>query len=177
MSARPGAVTRLCRGVSIAAAVLVLAGCSAGASLIPSGSSSDGALTGADGGDVDASMLALGDCLDAVDGDLLTGLDTVPCSSEHDWEVYYEFVVPAAADGGFPGAATLIAAAEQDCGAQFWPFLGLSSSMASTLGYTYLTPEDGDPAAPAGYLVHCLIGDMSGPVTGTLAGTLAGTAG
>jgi hypothetical protein len=177
MSTRTRLGTGLVPGAGIAAAVIVLAGCSAGAALIPSGAASDEPRSGAQSGAVDASTLAVGDCLNAVDGDLLSGLDPVPCSTSHDWEVYYRFAVPAAADGGAPSAATLVAAAEQDCGAQFWPFLGLSGSMTSTLGYTYLTPEDGAPLGSEGAVVHCLIGDMNGPVSGTLAGTLAGALG
>ncbi|WEO76161.1 septum formation family protein [Cryobacterium sp. SO2] len=160
------------RFVPIAAALCLLTGCSIVGTLIPSDETTDGPLVPVAGDTVDAAMLTIGDCLNAVDGDLLSGLDAVPCSDEHDWEVYAEFAVaPGAGDaGGFPGADAVVAAAEEGCGAQFWLFLGLPTDTASALGYTYLAPDESDAPGPDGYLVHCLIGDMGGPVTGTLAG-------
>lgn len=177
MSERAARVARRARlaaaGAVAAAAMIGLTGCGVGGTLIPSGSASGGPGAGV-GTDVEASSLVVGDCLNAVDGDLLAGVDAVLCAAEHDWEVYDRFAVPPAAGGtGFPGSAALVAAAEQECAARFWPFLGLAGSMASSLGYTYLLPDEEDEATADGYVVHCLIGDMNGPVSGSLAGTLA----
>lgn len=159
-----------------AAALIGLAGCGVGGALIPSGSASGGPGDGG-GTDVEASSLVVGDCLNAVDGDLLAGVDAVPCAAEHDWEVYDAFTVPPVTTGtGFPGTAALVAAAEQECAARFGPFLGLAASTASSLGYTYVLPDQdgtGSEGTAEGYVVRCLIGDMDGPVSGSLAGTLA----
>jgi hypothetical protein len=176
----PAPRRRLLRNGLLGAAVLLLAGCSVVGAFLPSGDT-DGALAVIDGGDTDVSELAVGDCINAVNGGILSGLDTVSCTDPHDWEVYDDLHVAATAaetdaetgaeTGAAPGTDALVAAAEEGCGTAFLPFLGLSHDATSALGYTYLLPDVGAGSVPAGDLVvHCLIGDMSGPVTGSLAG-------
>ncbi|MET0956547.1 MAG: septum formation family protein [Cryobacterium sp.] len=130
-------------------------------------------------GDISPSVLALGDCLNAVSGSLLAGIDGVPCTDNHDWEVYFQIQVSAAADGSFPGAAVIVAAAEEACAAEFPEFLGLGSGLGTddtaedataAFGYTYLTPLESEWSENDSHLVSCLIGDMNGQVTGSLAG-------
>jgi hypothetical protein len=143
-------------------ALLLLTGCSVGGALIPSG-----APTHSVEGSIEAARLAVGDCVDALTGDILAGLDAVPCTEKHDWEVYFTLSVDGAADtAGITGGDAVVAAAEEGCGGAFWPFVGLPTTTTSALGYTYLVSgaDSDDP------VVHCLIGDMSGPVSGSLAG-------
>jgi len=131
-------------------------------------------------GDLSPSALALGDCLNAVSGSLLAGIDGVPCTDSHDWEVYFQIQVSAAADGSFPGAGVIVAAAEEACAGEFPEFLGLASGLGTddgvaedattSFGYTYLTPLESEWSVNDAHLVSCLIGDMNGQVTGSLAG-------
>ncbi|MGY4857473.1 septum formation family protein [Cryobacterium sp. AP23] len=172
MNASPAPRRRLLWCGLLGTAVLLLAGCSVVGAFLPSGET-DGALAVIDGGDTDVSQLAVGDCINAVNGGILSGLDAVPCTEAHDWEVYDDLDVASTADdaGAAPGTDALVAAAEEGCAAAFLPFLGLSQDATSALGYTYLLPDASAAPAPAGdRVVHCLIGDMSGPVTGSLAG-------
>jgi len=164
----PRKTARLLRCGLLSSAALLLTGCSVGGALIPSGAASLPA-----GEDTAASRLAVGDCVDAVNGDILAGLDAVPCAEKHDWEVYYSLVVSGSSDEtGTVGGDAVVAAAEEGCGGAFWPFVGLSTTSTSALGYTYLVSgaDTSAAAAPDDRVVHCLIGDMSGPVNGSLAG-------
>ncbi|QYF72127.1 septum formation family protein [Cryobacterium sp. PAMC25264] len=117
----------------------------------------------------DVFTLARGDCLDGLDGDLHSGVATVPCSAGHDWEVY----AATELDGTeFPGSDVIVAEAEKRCGAAFGPFVGLPEpgAASSELGYIYVTPTEADWTESSHRAIVCLIGDMGGPVAGTLAG-------
>ena len=169
MSTPPRSAGRLLRFGLLGAALVLVPGCSADAA--------DAALTVVDGGDIDVSVLAVGDCINAVDGDILAGLDAVPCTEKHDWEVYAELTIAEASvdprgTGGTRSGGTdaIVAAAEEGCGAAFWPFLGLSTVAPSALGYTYIVPDGSAGSGPKNAAVLCLIGDMNGPVAGSLAG-------
>jgi len=160
-------------------ALIALTGCGAIDDLIPVTSASEAGTAGVTlGQGTDVFALAVGDCLNTPGGDLHTGVRLVPCADGHDWEIYFEAVVPGAGSAGeeYPGNEVLMAAAEAQCGAQFGPFLGLdpaggaAAAAVAELGYTYLTPSEDDWSARADHGVSCLIGNMSGPVAGSLAG-------
>jgi len=171
------------RGVTagILVALLTLTGCGAVDDLIPLTTASL-----APGLGTDLFALAVGDCVNAVDGDLHSGVSLVPCADSHDWEIYFEAAVPGTGASGadYPGDEVLMAAAEATCGAQFGPYLGLDPGAAADgaagttadpdsvpeLGYTYLAPSETDWTDRADHGVTCLIGNMSGPVAGSLAG-------
>jgi hypothetical protein len=160
--AHPARVLRA--GLLGGALLLLLTGCTVGGELIPA----DALPTE---GTVEAASLAVGDCVNAVGGDILAGLDAVPCSEPHDWEAYSELSVTGGAEGaGVPATDAAVAAAEEGCGAAFLPFLGLSPTDTSSLGYTYLISEDETGIGPGDRTVHCLLGDLAGPVAGSLAG-------
>jgi hypothetical protein len=155
---------RLPLGGLVGGVLLLLTGCTAGAALIPTDA-------GSAAGDTEAASLVVGDCIDAVDGDLAVGLDSVPCTEPHDWEVYTDLsVTDANVAAGDSAPNALIAAAEEGCGAAFLPFLGLGPAKTFSLGYTYLIVEDAAGIGPGDRHVHCLIGDLGGPVIGSLAG-------
>ncbi|MCU1445286.1 hypothetical protein [Cryobacterium sp.] len=162
MSTPPASAVRLLRCALLCGALAIFSGCSAGEALIPS----EAGPLAVDG--ADAATLAVGDCVNAVSGDILAGVDVVPCAEAHDWEVYSVLTVAGPAAGGDPDA--VVAAAEEGCGAAFGPFLGLSSNATSDLGYTYLVPPENTGTESVEIVVHCLIGDMTGPVSGSLAG-------
>lgn len=156
----------LIRGGLLVSALGLLVGCSVVGALVPSDDATD-LLGVAPGGDVDLAVLAVGDCVSTVDGDILSGLDLTPCAEPHDWEVFHDLDLTG---GAVPVRDGVVAAAEEGCGAAFLPFLGLADDATSDLGYTYLVPEATTPAPDGDLVVHCLVGDMSGPVVGSLAG-------
>lgn len=175
--------TRARRGVpaGILALLIALTGCAATDAAIPAISAGGAGATGlglALGTEVFA--LSVGDCVNALNGDLHSGVSLVPCADDHDWEIYFEAGVPGtgASGDGYPGDEALMAAAETDCGGEFVSFLGLDPATAaatdadavSELGYTYLIASETDWSAGADQGVTCLIGSMSGQVAGSLAG-------
>jgi hypothetical protein len=162
------AALRLIPAWILGCTLLLLAGCAAGGALIPADAPQGHAPESS--GDIDAAALLVGDCINAVDGDLRAGLDSVPCTERHDWEVYADLSVTGAGVPAGDWAADALATAEEGCGAAFLQFLGLDSAEGSSLGYTYLISADGAGIAPGNRDVHCLIGDLGGPVTGSLAG-------
>ena len=177
--------SRVRRRLRVSAGILVtlltLTGCGAIDDLIPVTTAGEAGTTGITlGPGTDLFALSVGDCVDVVDGDLHSGVSLVPCADSHDWEIYFEAVVPGTGASGedYPGDEILMATAEANCGAQFGPFLGLDPATGAAagtdsvaeLGYTYLTPSETDWSAQAEHVVSCLIGNMSGPVAGSLAG-------
>ncbi|WP_130178953.1 hypothetical protein [Cryobacterium sp. SO1] len=167
------------RGVpaGILVALTALTGCGAIDAAVPAPSAGIGLAPG-----TDVFALSVGDCVNALNGDLHSGVSLVPCADDHDWEIYYQAGVPGTGPSGedYPGDEVLMAAAETDCGARFGSFLGLDPAAAadtdaradtvSELGYTYLIPSETDGKARAEHGFTCLIGTMGGPVAGSLAG-------
>jgi hypothetical protein len=166
-SARPrsaGVVFTGLLGWGIGGLIVLLSACTAGGALLPTE-------VHPTEGTIAAVTVAVGDCVNAVDGDISLGLDVVPCSDPHDWEVYADLPVTGEAEGaGVAATDSAVAAAEAGCSAAFLQFLGLAAGDASVLGYTYLIVEDTAGIGPADRTVYCLIGDLDGQVSGSLAG-------
>ncbi len=118
--------------------------------------------------EADVFSLQVGDCLDMsalAEQTEVETLPTLPCSDPHDGEVYAETTL-ADADK-LP--SDLVAQAEEFCGAEFEPFVGMPYE-TSTLEVTYLHPTDaswgqGDRG------VQCVVIATQEPVTGTLEGS------
>lgn len=164
------AIRRIGVTLLVLGALTGLGGCDALGGLIPGAEDlDDGTTEVMPNAGTDVFTLAVGDCLDGMEGDLHSGVASVPCSAGHDWEVYAE----TGLDGTeFPGDDVIVADAEELCGAAFGPFVGLPEvdAASSELGYTYVTPTEADWAEAGHRSIVCLIGDMDGPVAGTLAG-------
>lgn len=166
----------------VCGALVTLGGCAALTAGLLGGTDASAHGTVEAQGHTSPAVLVTGECLDAVSGSLSAGITVVPCSDDHDWEVYLQAGVDgAAADAGaFPGADAVVAVAEEACAAQFLPFLGVptgsggmsnaNTAATAAYGYTYLAPLERDWSASAEQVVSCLIGDMNGPVSGSLAG-------
>lgn len=154
--------------ITAAAAVVLLSGCSAITGLLggdtPVRDADSAEIT--EGGDLDVFTLALGDCFNDTAETQVSELPVVPCSDPHDNEVYYEHEMP---DGEYPGDEAISAAAEENCAAQFEPFVGIAYD-ASVFEYNYLTPTTGSWEDYGDRLIQCIVYDPSAQVQGTLQG-------
>lgn len=104
--------------------------------------------------------------MNEVTAETISTVPVVPCSDEHDYEVYYELQLPG---DEFPGEDAVTAAAEEGCAAQFEAFAGIPYDL-SALNYKYLTPTEQSWTQLDDHAVSCLILDMDGQVSGTLKG-------
>lgn len=119
-------------------------------------------------GPVDTSPLDLevGDCIaQSLEGDSVSTVPVVPCSQEHNQEVY---AIELIADGAFPGSDAVSEQARQVCRAEFEVFVGLAYD-DSDLYLNTLYPTEGSWGGGDREIV-CLIYDKVGPVTGSLRG-------
>lgn len=153
--------------IALVAAGMVLTGCSVISDILPQPSQPDATTQPvAAGSESDGSSLAVGDCLnDSVDN-AFARVRTVPCSQEHDYEVFDEFEIPG---DEYPDDDAVVAAVEEGCGSRFESFAGIPYD-SSELDYRYVTPVEQGRAGQARHIAFCLIGDPAGAVTGTLAG-------
>jgi len=139
-------------------AAAVLAGCSGGSPEVDVTATPDTA--------VDAVDLQAGMCiLDESSASTVTSVEVVPCTKQHDAEVFATILL---ADGAFPGGDAISKAAIDQCAVQFANFVGVAFAN-SVLTYEYYAPSEttwnaGDRE------VLCLIRDPAGPVTGSLEG-------
>lgn len=151
-------VYRPAAAVALAAASLVLAGCSA---LGGAGGTPTPAPTG-----VDVLALEVGDCLDTADAVGVTAtVHVVDCAEPHDSEAYAAAVVPG---DDFPGGAAITQQAETDCTAAFTEFAGIEYA-ESSLDYAYYFPTEGSWAA-GDRRILCLIVEPGQRVSGSLEG-------
>lgn len=91
-------------------------------------------------------------------------LPAVPCSQEHDYEV---FATDTLDDGTFPGDAALEDLAMDFCEAEFEPFAGVSYE-ESMLDYTFFAPTEGSWSEAGDREITCVIGDVEARTTGSL---------
>jgi hypothetical protein len=161
MSVRKLNLTYVLGGLAVAS--LALSGCSSTPDAQRDESS--GEITAA--AEADVFTVEVGDCLDFSSGDMaeeVSSLPTVPCTDEHDAEIYAETELP---EGDFP--TDIQEQAAQFCYDEFAPFVGLSYE-ESTLDIQPMTPlQDGWEQADD-RVIQCIL--MSPEmVTGSLAGS------
>ncbi|XBH20833.1 septum formation family protein [Jonesiaceae bacterium BS-20] len=114
----------------------------------------------------DVFEMRVGDCLKtSALGDEVASVPVVPCSEEHEDEIYFSFEIP---DGDFPGDAEIDAAAETTCTREFSNFVGTAYE-ASTLDWSPFTPSAGS-WSEGDREVLCVAFDPDGLTTGSLAG-------
>ena len=151
---------------ALAAAALLLTGCSAINSLTGNETRDDDG-TIVEGGDTDVFSIKVGDCIAESTGtDEVTEVPTVPCTDPHDTEVYADFEI---AGSDYPGEDAIFAEADQGCYDAFAPFVGIAYE-ESAYDFSYYYPTEGS-WGQGDHLISCLILDPSGAqVTGSLAG-------
>lgn len=109
--------------------------------------------------------LKVGDCKLESPSGLLEDADVVPCTEEHDEEVYHEITMP---DGEF--SEEDVDAAGQECvGDAFTTFVGVTWD-ESTLDVYPINPTKDTWEQLNDRVVQCVISDPAGPVTGSLKG-------
>ena len=111
--------------------------------------------------------VSVGDCLASADlaSGQVSDVTPVPCSDEHDAEVYAELALP---DGEYPGLASVRAAAENYCLPQLEEFVGVPY-LSSDLDASPLLPTSESWAA-GDRTVSCIVVAPEN-VTGTLKGS------
>lgn len=115
----------------------------------------------------DVFALKVGDCLAQSDelneADEVSSVPVVPCTEEHDGQVYAAVEAP---EGDFPGTTELQTDAEEFCVPEFETFVGVTYE-ESVLDYYPFYPttaswDQGDRE------IQCVVFDPEGPVTGAL---------
>lgn len=121
--------------------------------------------------------IEVGDCLKEPEGtgQQVTDVEVIPCSDEHDYEVYYAYSVDDLGEE-WPGEEAITADGDAKCNEQFASFVGVPFDQSASLWYTYYTPTQ-QSWSGGDTLVQCLVyeaSDQNGmeltPVTGSLEG-------
>jgi hypothetical protein len=118
----------------------------------PSAGSSGGVVAA---GQIDASQVRVGDCVQSPSGNAATvsTLDAVPCSAPHDDEAY--FVGNIAGTSTYPGDKAVQNDADSICGSAFQAYVGISIDQSS-LNYEFLYPGP-DQWRSGDYSVTCFV--------------------
>ena len=90
------------------------------------------------GGETSVADIAVGDCFDDPDSEIVSALSVVDCALEHDNEVYAEVFMPGTA---FPGDDGVSDFAFDTCLDEFEPYVGQAYE-ESPLDYLYLGPTE-----------------------------------
>ena len=161
----PRTALRSAFGLSAAAliALPLLTSCSV-VEVTPIERDTDGAIS--QEGQADVFELRVGDCLNLTSADVIYSVPVVPCSEEHEQEVYTEFEIDSAV---FPGDDAIEREGDERCTAAFADFVGVDY-FDSELDLQYLTPSQDGWEFEGDKLVSCVVYDPAGPVTGSLAG-------
>lgn len=120
-------------------------------------------------GEIGAFRIKVGDCLGAIDGgSQIETAQGVPCTGEHQYEVYHSFDIP---DGDFPGDSAVSTSAQDGCLAEFETFVGIAYE-ESIYGFTSLLPTEESWDRLDDREVLCLIGNFDGtPKSGSAQGS------
>jgi hypothetical protein len=133
-------LTRALAVTAIAAAGIVLSGCSLLNQVTNTTQRDDDGNVTATNSDADVFSIKVGDCLNDADvtGETST-TPIVPCSKPHDSEAFQHFILD---DGDYPGDDAVEQKGEEDCGGTaFTQFIGVPSD-SSTIAYSYYYPTE-----------------------------------
>jgi hypothetical protein len=114
-------------------------------------------------GDVSATELRVGDCLNGLENGSFTSLPAVPCASAHEGEVFAVFDLPA---GPYPGESEVDSQAQDQCNLRIDVY-SPSAVSDSNVGLFVVTPNAG--TWPTGDReVVCIASAESGTTTGSI---------
>ena len=157
-------VVRLLAITTIAAAGLLLSGCSILNQLTNTTQRDASGTPTAENDNADVFSIKVGDCLnDATASGTVTTAPIVPCSKPHDSEAYKSITMT---DGDFPGTDAVKAQADQGCGDAFPAFVGIPFN-DSKLDISYYFPTS-DSWANGDREILCTVYDDGVKTTGTL---------
>jgi len=155
---------RLIAVTTIAAAGLLLSGCSLLNQVTHATQRDASGTPTAENDNADVFSIKVGDCLnDATASGTVTTAPIVPCSKPHDSEAYKSILMK---DGAFPGEDAVKSQADQGCGDAFADFVGISFN-DSKLSISYYFPTS-DSWANGDREILCTIYDDGVKTTGTL---------
>ncbi|WP_203816277.1 DUF4190 domain-containing protein [Paractinoplanes ferrugineus] len=103
----------------------------------------------------------LGDCLNDLNG----ALDTVPCGTPHDGEVFANFDLAA---GSYPGHDSVMAQSKSRCGGELAVYLEGYYYHQSTVDYIWLYPAESSWSRSR--TVTCIAWSPAGRMTGSIRG-------
>jgi hypothetical protein len=157
---------RLIAVTTIAAAGLLLSGCSLLNQVTNTTQRDASGTPTAENDDADVFSIKVGDCLnDATASGTVTTAPIVPCSKPHDSEAYKSITMK---DGDFPGEDAVKTQADQGCGDAFSDFVGISYD-DSKLSISYYFPTS-DSWANGDREILCTIYDDGVKTSGSLKG-------
>jgi hypothetical protein len=156
---------RLLAVATIAAAGLLLSGCSVLDQLTHTTQRDASGTPTAENDNADVFSIKVGDCLnDAAATGTVTTTPIVPCSKPHDSEAYKSIRL---ADGAFPGEAAIQTQAQEGCAAAFPKFVGISYD-DSQLKISYYFPTSDSWTQKGDREILCTVYDDGAKTTGTL---------
>src|SRR3954447_3513110 len=156
---------RLIAVATIAAAGLLLSGCSLLNQVTNTTQRDASGTPTAENDNADVFSIKVGDCLnDASSNGTVTTAPIVPCSKPHDSEAYKSILMK---DGDFPGADAVKTQADQGCGDAFADFVGISYD-DSKLDISYYFPTSDSWADKGDREILCTVYDDGVKTTGTL---------
>jgi len=144
---------------------VTLSGCSVIESIFPAQAERDEETQEVESaGEADVFTMAVGDCLNDQEADVVESVPAVPCSEPHDFEAYYSFDLVG---DEYPGEEQIYTDADQGCYDAFASFAGIAYE-DSALDFSYFYPTE-ESWANSDREIMCLIFDAA-QSTGTLAG-------
>ncbi len=162
----PRLLTRTLAITALAAAGLLLSGCSLLNTITNTTPRDASGTPTAENSNADVFSIKVGDCLnDVTTTGTVTTAPIVPCSEPHNSEVYKSITMPNGT-GGFPGDDAVKAQAEQGCADAFPGFIGISYN-DSSLSISYYFPTS-DSWANGDREILCTVYDQGTSTIGTL---------
>jgi Septum formation/Domain of unknown function (DUF4190) len=125
----------------------------------------DSSGTIATAGDVSATALRVGDCLNGLENGSFASLPAVPCASAHEGEVYAVVTLP---DGAYPGQNSVDSQGRSDCDDRIAVYAP-SAALGTDFGPFYATPTE-DSWRTGDRAVVCIATSTSGTTTGSIRG-------
>lgn len=115
-----------------------------------------------------AAQLQVGDCTGDVDltGASIAGVEPVPCTGPHSYEVHARVPVTGEA---FPGVDALATRAKADCSASFTAYVGVEQPY-SRFSSAFLAADEAAWAVPEYRVITCLLGSADGGLVGSARG-------
>ncbi|MBX3194557.1 MAG: septum formation family protein [Microbacteriaceae bacterium] len=155
---------------AIAAAGLVLSGCSLLSQVTGGGAAGTGNDDTSEGTEDDVFSLVPGDCFnEETNADTISTVDIVECSVPHKWEAFESIIMN---DATYPGEETTQAQADDACNDPFTAYVGLGWD-ESIYDYSFYYPTEdtwNDPTLQDREILCLAFADDESMITGSIKG-------